>query len=112
MFWVTGNLDYTVGNIDCEGPVRVEGDVLPGFHIRAGGDVWIGGLVDNAEVTTTGVVTVAQGALGGSRISGRRGIKAGYVREAYMESDANIFIAREALNSTVVCGDTIVIPDS
>jgi uncharacterized protein (DUF342 family) len=111
MIRVPGNLDYTVGNIDCEGLVRVEGDVLPGFHIRAGGDVWIGGVVDNAEVTTADAVTVAQGVLGGSRISGRRGIKAGYVRDAYIESDTNILIAREALNSTVVCGDAIVISE-
>lgn len=112
MIRVPGNLDYAVGSIECEGPVRIEGDVLPGFHIRAGGDVWIGGVVESAEVTTTGVITVGQGILGGSRIYARKGIKAGYVRDAYLESDANIMILREALNSTVVSGDTIAISDS
>lgn len=112
MIRVPGNLDYAVGNIECEGPVRVEGDVLPGFHIRAGGDVYIGGVVDSAEVTTAGAVTIAQGILGGSRVCARKGIKAGYARDAYLESDANILILREALNSTVVCGDTIAISDS
>ena len=112
MIRVPGNLDYSVGSIECEGPVRVEGDVLPGFHVHAGGDVWIGGIVDSAEVTASGTVTVAQGILGNSRICGRRGIKAGYVRDAYLESDANILILKEALNCTIVSGDTISITET
>jgi uncharacterized protein (DUF342 family) len=109
---VPGNIDYAVGNIDCEGPVRVEGDVLAGFHIRAGGDVYIAGVVDSAEVTAAGTITVSQGVLGGSIISARKGVKAGYLRDAYVESDENIFVAREILNSTIVCGNTITIADS
>jgi uncharacterized protein (DUF342 family) len=58
---VSGNLDYNTGSIECEGSVRVEGDVLPDFHIRAGGDVSIGGVVDAAEVTAGGAVVVRQG---------------------------------------------------
>ncbi len=109
---VPGNLDYAAGSIECEGPVRVEGDVLPGFHIRAGGDVWIGGVVDSAEVTSAGAVTVLQGVLKDSSIVAKRSIAVGYVREAYLESDGNIVISREAVNSTVVCGDSISIPEA
>jgi len=32
---VSGNVDYNIGSIECDGPVRVEGDVLSGFHIRS-----------------------------------------------------------------------------
>jgi len=109
---VPGNVDYAIGNIDCEGPVRVEGDVLPGFHVRAGGDVYIAGVVDSAEVTAAGTITINQGVLGGSVISARKGVKAGYVRDAYAESDGNIFVAREILNSTNVSGNIISISDS
>lgn len=108
---VPGNLDYAFGSIECEGPVRIDGDILPGFHVRAGGDVFVGGLVDGGEVDSGGAVTVQQGVLMGSRIFARGNIKVGYVRESYLESDASIRIAREAVNSTIVSGTTIVISD-
>jgi len=63
---VPGNLDFDLGSIECEGSVRVEGDVLPEFHIRAGGNVTIGGGVDGAEVTAGGEVIVRQGDSGQS----------------------------------------------
>ena len=109
---VSGNLDYGVGSIECDGPVRIEGDVLPGFHVRAGGDVFIGGVVDAAEITAGGTLTVAQGILGGSRICAKGKLTIGYVRESYLECDGAIAIMREAVNSTVVSGDSIVIPEN
>ncbi|HLH30678.1 MAG TPA: FapA family protein [Terriglobia bacterium] len=112
MIRVPGNVDYTTGNIDCEGPVRIEGDVLPGFHVRGGSDVFVAGVIDSAEVTAAGTITATQGILGNSVISARKGVKAGYVRDAYVESDGNVLIGREALNSTIVSGDTITVPDS
>src|SRR6185295_3888699 len=106
---VSGNLDYAVGSIECDGPVRVEGDVLPGFHIHAGGDVFVGGVVEAAEITTGGAITIGQGVLGGSRICAKGKLTLGYVRESYLECDGNIAISREAVNSTVVSGDSIAI---
>lgn len=112
MIRVPGNLDFAVGNIDCEGPVKVQGDVLPGFHIHAGGDVVISGLVDSAEVNTKGSVIVTQGVIRGSRIYAKKGIMVGYVRESYLESESNIKILNEAINSTIVSADTIGISTS
>ncbi|HLQ79148.1 MAG TPA: FapA family protein [Terriglobia bacterium] len=109
---VSGNLDYNVGSIECEGPVRVEGDVLPGFHIRAGGDVMVGGIVDAAEITTGGTLTVGQGVLGKSRICAKTKITVGYVRESYLECDGAVAILKEAVNSTIISGDSIVIPEN
>jgi len=107
---VAGNLDYSAGSIECDGPVRIEGDVLPGFHIRAGGDVFVGGIVDAAEITTRGSLVVGQGVLGGSRICVNGKVTLGYVRESYLECDGPIAILKEAVNSTVVSGESITIP--
>src|SRR6185295_8675210 len=89
---IAGNLDYSVGSIECDGPVRVEGDVLPGFHIRAGGDVFVGGVVEGAEITTRGSIVVGQGILGGSRVCANRKITLGYIRESYLECDGPVGI--------------------
>lgn len=108
---ISGNLDYAAGSIECDGPVRIEGDVLPGFHIRAGGDVFVGGVVEAAEITTRGSLVVGQGILGGSRICANSKITLGYVRESYLECDGPIAILKEAVNSTIVSGDSIVVPE-
>ena len=109
---VLGNLDYKMGSIECQGSVTVEGDVLPGFHIRAEGDVTIGGIVDSAEVKATGTVTVRQGVVRGSRVSAGGELRAGYVSGSYLESDAKVTIQKEAMHSTVVSGDSIAVPGS
>jgi uncharacterized protein len=106
---VSGNLDYSVGNIECSGAVRIDGDVLPGFHVHAGGDIWIAGVVDSAEIRSHGTVTIVQGVLPGSQVFATKGITAGYVREAYIESEGSVNILTEAVNSTVVSGDIITI---
>jgi uncharacterized protein len=107
MIRIAGNVDFAVGNIECEGPVRIQGDVLPGFHIHAVGDVVISGVVDSAEVNSQGSVIVSQGVIRGSRIYAKKGIMVGYVRESYLESESTIKIVNEAVNSTVVSADTI-----
>ena len=112
MIRVPGNVDFAVGNIDCEGPVRVQGDVLPGFHIHAGGDVVISGVVDSAEVKCEGNVIVSQGVIRGSRIQAKKGIMVGYIRESYLESEGTIKVVNEAINSTLVSADTIAFATS
>ena len=108
---VSGNLDFETGNIECEGEVRVAGDVLPGFHIRARGDVTIGGLVESAEVESQGTVMVRHGAVRESRIKAAS-IVIGYVIGSYLESEGDIRIHTEAVQSTIVSGGSIAIPGS
>ena len=56
---ISGNLDYEMGHVDFIGAVKVSGDVQKGFHIKARGDIEIGGSVlgDN-QLTSEGSVTV------------------------------------------------------
>lgn len=107
---VAGNLDYEMGSIECTGAVRVEGDLLPGFYIHAGGDVTIEGVVDSAEVRTEGALVVRQGVLPGSRIYAKGDIKVGYVSNSSVEGGADITILRESLHSRLIAGGSITIP--
>lgn len=89
---VAGNLDFGMGSIECEGSVRVEGDVLPEFHIRAGGDL-----------------VIRQGAIRGSRITAKGNIKVGYVSNSYVECESEVSILKEVLHSTVLSEDAITL---
>jgi uncharacterized protein (DUF342 family) len=108
---VSGNLDFEVGNIECEGEVRVSGDVLSGFHIKARGDVTIGGVVESAEVESQGTVTIRHGAVRSSRIRAAA-VVIGYVSSSYVESDGDVRIQKESVMSTIVSGGSITIAPS
>jgi uncharacterized protein (DUF342 family) len=58
LFEVRQDLDYAVGNIEFAGDVIVRGDVRPGFSIAAGGSVVVQGLVEGAQITAGGDLSV------------------------------------------------------
>jgi uncharacterized protein len=57
-------VDLSSGNIDFDGTVNVKGDVAPGMHVRATGDVFVTGAVEAAHIEAGGNITVAAGAIG------------------------------------------------
>jgi uncharacterized protein (DUF342 family) len=61
---IHGNVDYESGNINFSGSVEVTGSVLPGFRIKASGDVLIREGVEDAIVESDGDVTVGTGVVG------------------------------------------------
>lgn len=69
VYVISGNADPRGGPIKFRGDVVVEGDVLDGVVIEAGGDVRVRGLVANSTIAAGGSVIVG-GNVMGSRIKG------------------------------------------
>jgi len=61
---VTGDIDYSTGNINFHGKLVIEGSVMDGFTVHADKDVIIKGNVWKATVTSGGNVTIKGGILG------------------------------------------------
>lgn len=61
---VTGDIDYSTGNISFSGDLKVQGTVRAGFAVEAHGNLLIGGSVEDAEVTCTGNMEIIGGAVG------------------------------------------------
>jgi uncharacterized protein (DUF342 family) len=55
---ISGDVDYSVGNIDFVGDLKILGSVHPGFHVRAGRSLTINGNVDRAHIACAGDLTV------------------------------------------------------
>jgi uncharacterized protein (DUF342 family) len=70
---IDGDVDFSVGNIDCPGSVVVQGNVRPGFTVKAGGDLEIRGLVEGAFLEAAGTVRVAQGMKGAGKGTAQAG---------------------------------------
>ncbi|MGD9202760.1 MAG: FapA family protein, partial [Chitinispirillia bacterium] len=49
-YHVPGDVDYSTGNIEFEGNVTIKGNVLPGFEVKATGDILVMGNIDNGII--------------------------------------------------------------
>ncbi|MEA2063654.1 MAG: FapA family protein [Gemmatimonadota bacterium] len=61
---IKGDLDFSTGNIDCEGSVIIGGDVRSGFRIKTVGDLEVNGVVEDAVIEAGGDVLLKTGFVG------------------------------------------------
>lgn len=61
---IKGDVDHTVGNVDCRGSLRVGGGVKAGFKLTVDGDLEVNGNVEDAEIHVKGNIMVKGGAFG------------------------------------------------
>lgn len=89
---ISGNVDFSTGNIDFVGDVHIRGDVISGFSVKALGDVTIDGVVEAAEVEAGGDLIVSKGISGDLRgvIRGHHDIYAKYMESCSIHCKGNI----------------------
>lgn len=57
-------VDIATGHIDYDGSVIIDGNVTPGMHVHATGDITVNGYVDSAILRAKGNITVTKGVIG------------------------------------------------
>ncbi len=103
-FRVSGDVDYHSGNISNDsGSVFVEGSLLAGFRVTAGGDVEIGRSIEGGTVDAGGELIVREAIIGkeGSTVRAVKDIRAAYVQNADLMCDGNLLVERELIQSKV-----------
>jgi uncharacterized protein (DUF342 family) len=111
LYEVEGNVDFKVGNIDFDGRVTIKGDVLPGFNVKATGDVAITGMVENASIEAGQHVSIRGGVAGrgGTRLQAGGRIEARYLRGSSAECGGSVVVTAECVDSQIACqGDLCV----
>ena len=61
------NVDAATGNLDFEGSIQISGDVMANFEVKAGGNVIVNGLVEDARIIAGGNIIIAKGMNGSSK---------------------------------------------
>ncbi len=104
---VSGDVDYSTGNIKYTGDVVIAGNVRPGFVVETEGNIAIGGEVEAAKIVSrNGIVTVNHGIIGKGEtfIYGKEGVHVGFAQEATVQTDGWLTIDKYCLHCSCQCG--------
>ncbi len=94
------DIDYSIGNIDFNGNVVIRGNVFPNFKVISGGDIFIDGIVDKAEIQALGSVVITGGIIGHEKtVVKAHSITARFVNQAKLYAEDTISIQGEILHS-------------
>lgn len=106
---IKGDVDYSTGNVDFNGSVHIRGSVLPGFVVKARGDVIVEKNVDDAVIEANGGLSVGMGIAGKGNTKIRIGgsLKAKYILNANIEAEGSIIVEDSIINSMVFANDKI-----
>ncbi|MBN2289060.1 MAG: DUF342 domain-containing protein [Candidatus Glassbacteria bacterium] len=108
---VKGNVDYSTGNIDFKGSVRIRGDIKSGFKVRAAGELEVDGCVEDAEVEAAGDITVKKGFIGRGNGHIRAGgnLAVGHVKNQKITCSGYLNAGGEILHARVYAGKDIFV---
>lgn len=109
VYEVNGNVDYNIGNIDFIGTVVVRGNVLPGFKIRAAGDIRVTGGVEAAELEADGSIDISAGIVGQNKahVKAGKNVKSSFIQDATVEVAGELTVSQSIMHSTIRAGKSV-----
>ncbi|MCL2165174.1 MAG: FapA family protein [Oscillospiraceae bacterium] len=110
VFDVSGDVDYSIGNIRFAGNVIVRGSVLSGFTIEAGGTVEVFGSVEKANISAAGDIILHGGMGGGGSGTLKSGgsIYVKYIENCILSAYGDIS-AEWIMHCTVLSGGSVTV---
>lgn len=112
MFTVKGDVDFSIGNIDFPGKVKIIGNVLTGFRVEAEEDVEIIGCIEDATVIShKGSVFVHAGIIGTGKavVQAYNNVEARFIQKAFVEARKNIVSNEYIIRSDINAGNAVLI---
>jgi uncharacterized protein (DUF342 family) len=109
IYEINGDVDYAIGHIDFIGTVVVRGSVLPGFKIRAAGDIRVLGGVEAAELEADGSIEITAGIVGQNkaRVKAGKNVKSSFIQDATVEASEDITVTQSIMHSTIRAGRAV-----
>lgn len=110
VFEVNGDVDFRVGNIDFIGSVVIRGNILPGFRVKASGDVRVIGGVEAAEIEAEGSIHIKAGILGQNKglIKAGQSVFTGFIQEGNVEAGEDVVVTQSIMHSNVRAGRSVI----
>ncbi len=100
---INGDIDYSTGNISFYGDLKIVGVVRAGFSVQADGDLYIGGNVEDAEVSSSQNIEITGGAVGSGngKITCGGELKVHHLENFEITAGKDVSVDETILHSTV-----------
>lgn len=103
------SIDMTTGNVEFDGSVTIEGDVMTGMKVRATGDIIVAGMVDGGDLEAKGNIQVGGGVIAQARVHAGGSVSARFVENSQVFAGTAIAIDDMALQSDLQALNQIVV---
>ncbi|MBM3274006.1 MAG: DUF342 domain-containing protein [Candidatus Sericytochromatia bacterium] len=107
LYVVNGDLDVSVGNIDHNGAVLIQGKVHEQLSLRAKGDMTIEGNVNSATVVCGGDLIVRGGILRKSKVVVSGTLRTRFIESSEVQVEQHLFVQEDVLFSEVEVGGNL-----
>jgi uncharacterized protein (DUF342 family) len=97
---IKSDVDFSTGNIDYRGDVHVNGDVKDLFEVKAGGNIYVGGTIEAANIECGGNLIVRRGIAGKEKgsIVVKKNLTAKYLSNVTVWVQGDALIKSEIVN--------------
>jgi len=107
---ITGDIDFSTGNIEFGGDIAISGDVLTGFRVQSDGDIRVKGVIEGAEVISRkGSIIIGRGVVGQdkARLLAAEDVNAEFINEALVEAGRDVEVGEYIMNSIISAGNEV-----
>lgn len=110
VYEVHGDVDYSTGNVDFVGTVVIRGSVLPGFRVKAAGDIRVQGGVEGAELFADGSIEISGGVIGYHKGIVKAGthVKSSFIQDGNVEAGEDVIVSQSIMHSDVRAGKQVI----
>ena len=111
---ISGSVDASTGNIQCNGTLKVNKNVVSGFKVKVKGDLEINGHVEDAEIECDGNVIVKGGFFGNGvgKITAKGDVTIKWVDSQTIYSEKKIIVGGEVLNGNLFGKEGVIVEGS
>jgi len=110
IYHITGDVDFSTGNVKFDGTILIDGDVRSGFRVDATESIYVRGNVEAAEIySERGDIVVKLGILGRNRAKVLAGgsFYCRFLQDATVAAKKDIIVEHYAINSHVSAGGKV-----
>ena len=113
VYEIKGDVGVATGDVDYDGIVKISGDVLTGYSVKATIDIYVQGVVEGANITAGGNVAIANGVHGGDRASIVAGgdVAVKYLEGCVISAEGNV-VTSSTLHSNITANGSILVGSS
>ncbi len=105
---ITGDIDYSTGNIESRDSVVIYGSVLPSFQVKTDGDLEIRGSVMSTQVFSQSNIVIKGGITGtASSVTASGDVDILFIEQGHIHCDGNCIIRKQCYYSHISSGGNI-----